>query len=227
MEKFCPRCGKTVKKVFGSKNVCSDCFRIIEDFVEIPDEIEFVQCSVCGSYRIKNVWKEFESDQKLVYDVLKKYEREDVEMSASFKKKGKKYDVKVLMEVEREGEQIRQVKKTLLFPEQKQCLKCSRYQGGYFEAIVQLRGGVSEDLFGELMERAGKITRKDRSDFVSDVKEIHEGYDLYVSSLKMARFLIDVLKEDFDVEENWSRELVGRKDGEEVFRTVVSVRVST
>ncbi len=225
MEKFCPRCGKTVEKVHGPKNVCADCYRTTEDFVEIPEEIEFIQCPVCGNYRIENVWKDFEGDQKLVYDVLKQFEKEEVEMAVSFKKRRNKYIVEVMMEVQDAGDTIRQVKNTELVPKEKQCKKCSRYQGGYFEAILQLRGKISEDMFGELMEKAGRMTSKDRSDFVSNVEEIHGGYDVYVSSLKMLRSILEDLNEEFDVDENWSRELVGRKDGEEIYRTVVSARI--
>ncbi len=225
MDKFCPRCGKTVEKVFGKNNVCTDCFRETEDFVEVPEEVRFVQCSVCGNYRIKNVWKKYESDEKMVYDVLKQFEKEDVEMAVSYQRRGERIFSELIMEVEENGETVRQVKNIVLTPEKKQCKKCSRVHGGYFEAILQLRGKINQNMLGDLMEKAGRRTFKDKSDFVSNVEEIHGGYDIYVSSLKMVRGILEDLKKDFNVEENWSREIVGRSDGEEVYRTVVSARV--
>ena len=225
MEKFCPKCGKTVEKVFGPKNVCVDCYRDMEDLVEIPEEINFVQCSVCGSYRIQNVWKKFESDEKLVFDVLRQYEDEDVKMSASFNKRGEVYDVEVLMEEDKKGRKVRQVAETRLVPEKKQCMKCSKYHGGYFEAILQIRGDVSNDMLGELMDSAAEVTEEDRNDFISNVEEIHGGFDVYVSSKKMLRSLLEDLKNEFRVEEKWSKELVGQEEGEEVYRTVVSARI--
>lgn len=226
MEKFCPKCGKTVEKLFGPRKVCVDCYREAHDFVEIPDEINFDQCSVCGNYKIKNVWKGFESDEKLVFDVLGQYEKEDVEMGASFKRQGEVYNVKVVMEENINGERIRQVKEVQLVPEKKQCRKCSRFHGGYFEAILQIRGDVTENIFGEMMEFAGRKTSEDRSNFVSNVEEIHGGYDVYVSSMNMLRSILQFLKERLKVEEEWSKELVGQKEGQEVYRTVVSARIS-
>ena len=226
MEKFCPRCGKTVDKLFGPRKVCIDCFRDTQDFVELPDEIRFEQCSVCGNYRIKNVWKEFESDEKLVFDVLGQYEKENVEMGASFRRQGEIYDVNVVMEKEVNGEIVRQVKELEMVPEKTQCMKCSRFHGGYFEAILQIRGKINQDIFGNMMEFAGRKTSEDRSNFVSNVEEIHGGYDVYVSSMNMLRSLLNFLKDDFGVEEKWSKELVGQKEGQEVYRTVVSARIS-
>ncbi len=75
------------------------------------------------------------------------------------------------------------------------------------------------------MESAGRVTSKDRNDFISDVAETDNGYDVFVSSKKMARSLIQFLEERFQVDANWTRELVGEDDGERVYRTVVSVRL--
>ena len=225
MDKFCPRCGKTVDKLFGPRKVCIDCFRDTQDFVELPDEIRFEQCSVCGNYRINNVWKDFESDEKLVFDVLGQYEKEDVEMGASFRRQGEVYNVNVVMEREVNDEIVRQVKELEMIPEKTQCMKCSRFQGGYFEAILQIRGKINQDNFGNMMEFAGGKTSEDRSNFVSNVEEKHGGYDVYVSSMNMLRSLLEFLKEHHGVEEKWSKELVGQKEGQEVYRTVVSARI--
>ncbi|MDY6788853.1 MAG: 60S ribosomal export protein NMD3 [Candidatus Nanohaloarchaea archaeon] len=225
MQKFCPKCGEEADDLFGSRGLCRDCFEGAVDLVDLPEEITFDQCSVCASYKVKNTWKDFESDQKLIFDLLRPYEKEEVEMSASFRKKGEKYIVNVLMEKPVKGEIIQQTSEVVLKPEKKQCKKCARYAGGYFEVIVQLRGNISEDMFGELMESAGKVTSQDRNDFISNVEEIDQGYDVFVSSKKMARSMISFLEERFKLEKKWSRELVGEEEGEKIYRTVVSVRI--
>ncbi len=226
MQKFCPRCGKEVEKVFGPRGLCSDCYSETAEFVELPDEITFDQCSVCRSYKVENTWNEFESDEKLVFDLLKPFEKEEVEMSAAFNREGEKYVVQVFMEKEENGEIVKQASEVVMRPEKTQCFKCSRYSGGYFEAILQLRGKVTDEMLGQLMDTAAEMTNKDRNDFISNVEEIHGGYDIYASSLKMVDRLVQQLEERFEVEEKRSRELVGEKDGEEVYRTVVSARVT-
>jgi NMD protein affecting ribosome stability and mRNA decay len=75
------------------------------------------------------------------------------------------------------------------------------------------------------MDEAAHVTDRDRSAFISNVEEIDNGYDLYLSNRKMARALLDHLKEQFNVDEQRSKELVGESDGEKQYRTVISARV--
>ncbi|MDY6778407.1 MAG: 60S ribosomal export protein NMD3 [Candidatus Nanohaloarchaea archaeon] len=224
MQKFCPKCGADVEQVFGSNGLCRDCFTEEHDLVELPDEITFRQCRVCGSYLVGHSWNEFESDEKLVYDLLEKYEEEEVEMSASFRQRGEVYLVNVLMRQTINGEEIEQTHEIRMEPEKTQCDKCSRHQGGYYEVILQLRG-LSEDAFGELMDTASGVTEQDRTDFIANVEERDGGYDVYASSRKMAEKLLQELREHFSVEEERSKELVGEEDGERVYRTVIAAHV--
>ncbi|MDY6771083.1 MAG: 60S ribosomal export protein NMD3 [Candidatus Nanohaloarchaea archaeon] len=225
MQKFCPQCGKETDQLFGSKGLCRDCYSEHATFVDLPDEIRFDQCSVCGNYKVENVWKEFESDEKLIYDLLRKHEKESIEMSASFRKQGEKYVVNVLMEKQESGEIVQQTQEVVLKPQKTQCKKCSRFHGGYFEAIVQLRGNVSEAMFGRVMDHAADKTNEDRSDFVSNVEERDGGYDVYVSSNTMAEAILDFIDERFELEQERSKELVGEQEGQKVYRTVISARV--
>ncbi|MCJ7450252.1 MAG: 60S ribosomal export protein NMD3 [Candidatus Nanohaloarchaeota archaeon QJJ-9] len=225
MQKFCPRCGEEVEKVYGNKGLCKDCFIDKEEFVEIPDEIEFRQCSVCKDYKLGNVWKEYKTDQNLVYDLISQYEKDNVDMSASYRKKGEKYVVNVMMVKEVDEKELKQTKEVVLKPEKTQCDKCSKFRGGYYNALLQLRGNITEDSLGELMDRASDLTNEDRNDFVADVVEKHGGYDIYTSTRSMAENLVNILKEKFEMEVKRSKKLVGKEDGQKVYKSTISARI--
>ncbi len=225
MQQFCPKCGTETDQLFGSRGLCRDCYSEHTEFIELPDEIRFDQCSVCGDYKVENVWKEYEGDEKLIYDLLRQYEKDTIEMSASFRKQGETYIVNVLMERYEDSEPVQQTREVRLIPEKTQCRDCSRFHGGYFEAIVQLRGNISEAMFGNVMDHASEATNEDRSNFVSNVEQRDGGYDIYASSSAMAEAIVDFISERFKIEKTRSKELVGADDGQEVYRTVISVQI--
>lgn len=225
MEQFCPKCGTSIEQPLGPKGLCKDCYRERHDLVDLPDEIRFDQCSQCKDYKIENTWHEFTGTQDMIFDLLKPYEDEDVEMSASFRSRGETYIVNVMMIDMVDGTQVEQTQEIELIPEKTQCKTCARFQGGYYEAIVQIRGSISEDMFGELMDAAADLTNKDRNHFISNVEERDGGYDVYVSSQAMANRIIDQLQEHASTDVTRTRERVGEKDGEPVFRNVISARV--
>jgi len=225
MQQFCPKCGTETDQLFGSRGLCRDCYSEHTEFIELPDEIRFDQCSVCGDYKVENVWKDFDGDERLIYDLLRQYENDSIEMSASFRTQGETYIVNVLMERYEDGEPIQQTRELRLVPEKTQCRDCSRFHGGYFEVIVQLRGTISEAMFGKVMEHAGSVTEDDRSNFVSNVEQRDGGYDIYASSSAMADAIVDFIDERFTLETTRSKELVGADDGQEVYRTVIAVQI--
>lgn len=227
MKQFCPKCGTSIDTPLGPKGLCKNCYRERHDLVELPDEIRFDQCSQCNDYKIQNTWNEFTGVQDMIFDLLKPHEEEDIEMSASFQSTGETYTVHVIMIDEIDGKQVEQTQKVQLVPEKTQCPTCARFHGGYFEAIVQLRGAISEDQFGTLMDAAADLTNEDKNHFISNVEERDGGYDIYTSSKTMAKRLVDQLQEHTSVDITRSRERIGEKDGEPVFRTVISARVSS
>lgn len=226
MDQFCPKCGASIDTPLGPKGLCKDCYRKRHDLVDLPDEIRFDQCSQCNDYKIENTWNEFTGTQDMIFDLLKPHEDESVEMSASYQTKGETYIVNVMMIDEIDGKQVEQTQRVKLVPEKTQCPTCARFQGGYYEAIVQLRGTISEAQFGELMDAAADLTNKDKNHFISNVEQRDGGYDVYVSSQAMANRIIDQLKDHANVDIKRSRERIGEKDGEPVFRNVISARVS-
>lgn len=225
MEQFCPQCGTSTDTLLGPRGLCRECYTESFEPLDIPDEITFEQCTHCNDYRIGNTWKEYRGDEPMVLAVLKQYEEEDIDVAVSFRRQGEVYIANLLIRDFEDGELIETTQEVTLRPEKTQCPKCSRYHGGHYSTIVQLRGEVTESSFGELMDRATEITNEDRNNFIANVEERDGGYDIYCSTDTMANGLVDILRDQYDPSVERSRELVGERDGEKQYRKTVAVRL--
>ncbi|MDY6773966.1 MAG: 60S ribosomal export protein NMD3 [Candidatus Nanohaloarchaea archaeon] len=223
----CPRCGDETEG-YGPHNLCRDCFLEEEELIEVPDEIHVERCSHCGRVRRGMDWVEVETDRELIAEVLENEVDTEKVSAVSFEETGDGYLLTLMVEATIEGETLQQEVETELEVEKVQCPTCAKFEGGYYEYVIQLRGGETgkvEEALEEVMDRAAEVTDEDRENFVSDVEEVDGGYDLYVSNRETAEELLKVVRERYDMEEKRSKELVGREDGQEVYRSVVSARL--
>ncbi|UCF08677.1 MAG: hypothetical protein JSW28_03025, partial [Thermoplasmata archaeon] len=112
------------------------------------------------------------------------------------------------------------------------CPECSKQQGGYWEAKVQLRSsgrGLNEEEFEKALEHVDNLLvkrEKDRGAFLSKVEKIHEGVDFYLGSKHVGKMVARELAALFGAQMKESHKLVGRKDGKDVYRTTYAVRIS-
>jgi len=114
------------------------------------------------------------------------------------------------------------------------CPRCSKFLGGYFEAILQVRAedrpltDEERKAIGKLVEeKVDEIMRRDRMGFIQDTIEKEEGLDFYMGSTSSARKLAQAIRERFGGTISEAYELVGvdRQTSREVYRTSVSVRI--
>ena len=125
-------------------------------------------------------------------------------------------------------------KRVTVYVRQTVCPRCSKFLGGYFEAILQVRAedrALSDEerrAIGKLVEeKVDEIMRRDRMGFIQDTIEKEEGLDFYMGSTSSARKLAQAIKERFGGTISEAYELVGvdRQTSREVYRTSVSVRI--
>jgi len=76
-----------------------------------------------------------------------------------------------------------------------------------------------------IVDKAAELTNMNRSDFLSNVEKIDGGYDYYLSTEKMNKKILSELRSKFDPDIERSYELVGERDGQRVYRNIVSVRL--
>jgi len=113
------------------------------------------------------------------------------------------------------------------------CDSCSRARGNYYEAVLQLRAD-GRKLQPEEIERCVDIIyeaidmqrlRGDMNSFVSAVQTLKEGTDFYIGSSKVARRIANVIERSSGAETLETSSLAGRKDGKEIYRISISIRL--
>lgn len=199
----------------------------------VPDRLDVTVCANCGRARIGPDWVDIENERELLYEVLEhNIEGENV-VAVSYLENDdpnapQTYDVTLLVERRVEDTPMQEEVETAIVVERDQCPTCAKFHGGYYTYVVQIRsesGDVPENVLPPLMERAAELTNRNREHFISDVKEFKHGFDIYVSTRTMAEELLKELANHYRLEKKRSKELVGQREGKEVYRTTISARI--
>lgn len=223
LTKFCPRCGREVDELYGEKKkLCADCYPEKYSLLDIPDRVEITVCPVCGRMRKKGEWIEEYAVQGQLAARFEEFSREDVQMELQFWEEDEKMFVRVHAE---KGDMEAYYDAEVEFDEE-QCEECSKFTGGFYKVKLQLRGdGDLERVSEAIAERAAEVTNQSRKDFLSNIEGTDHGYNFYISTERMAKKVLDMLRDRYDPEIKRSYELIGEEDGQEVYRNVISVRI--
>ncbi|MBI2084964.1 MAG: hypothetical protein HYT71_00445 [Candidatus Aenigmarchaeota archaeon] len=196
---FCPRCGKEDKLIDG---LCLNCFKETTVLAEFTGKL--VQCSICKRWLSKGTWKTFEEALQdgikhkgllIETDTTNHGNYYTIEYSIDYKKNIFKGVIEVHSSVRKIA-----------------CTNCSRTRGGYYEAMVQLRGNWRKPF-----EYANWVG-------TSKVDERKEGVDLYVIKFAEAGKLVGMLKKKFKPEVKESSSMAGMKDGQHINRKTIMLR---
>ena len=76
-----------------------------------------------------------------------------------------------------------------------------------------------------MVDEAAEATNETRKDFLANINENDYGYDFYLSTERITKKILSMLRDEYDPEIKRSYELIGEENGEEVYRNVVSVRM--
>jgi nonsense-mediated mRNA decay protein 3 len=204
---ICPRCGKTSDEKEFVEAFCIDCY---EFNIKLPKGLTVQQCKHCNRMNLQGQWQQL-NRRKISEYVAGKCKGDftgadcDIDTgvcSFTFERAGKKVTVQRQVDLQKEVTM---------------CPDCSRASGGYYEAIVQLRGEPSrvEEQAMRLEKRLSKKT------FVSKIEEMHGGLDLYVGSSKAATSVLHEL----GFKPSVARKLFGRRDGKKLYRMSYAIRV--
>jgi NMD protein affecting ribosome stability and mRNA decay len=110
--------------------------------------------------------------------------------------------------------------------QQDQCKDCAKFEGGFYKVKMQLRGEKPlEPVSKEIVDEAAEATNETRKDFLSNIDEHDHGYDFFLSTERMAKKILTMLRDEYDPDIKRSYELIGEEQGEEVYRNVISVRI--
>ncbi|MCL4328496.1 MAG: NMD3-related protein [Candidatus Thermoplasmatota archaeon] len=225
----CIVCGKN-KPLSGG--ICGECLSA-KTKVKIVEPLKLELCPKCGSIRTKGKWHDSRYDlshdsslRRIVTATGKAGVRINSVM-IDFDNKDATGSVEVELQVD--GQLLR--RETVDFPynvTKNSCDTCNKLTGSYFEAIIQIRS-ISRTLTEETrkgMEMCVRaFERKPSNTFISKVKKLKEGYDIYVGNSREARKVTYLLKEEVPCFIQETKKLAGRGDGEDLFRYTFLVRI--
>ena len=219
--KFCPRCGKETDELYGDKKkLCADCYPDKNDLLEIPGQLEITVCSVCGRMRKSGEWIEEYTVQDQLGAKFADFSKDEVEMQLQYWE-----DEGFHVRVHAEKGPIKDYYDTEVEFVDDQCHDCAKFQGGFFKVKIQLRGERPlEEISNEIVDEAAEATNDSRKDFLSNIEKNDYGYDFFLSTERITKKILTMLRDKYDPDIKRSYELVGEQNGEEVYRNVVSVR---
>lgn len=236
---FCPKCGKTDEKNFNG--VCKSCFLKDVVLAEIPSEMEITICAHCQSRLVSGKWLELElSDEKIMLntlnnhiDINKYVENVEIDVETTLAR-GSNIECVAHIKGYVLGEIIEQDYKINFKIKRTVCPECSKFQSGYFEAVIQLRAdkrvldneeiAIVDDI---IADKINKISKKNKMAYISERAVLKEGIDYYVGTYKVAKRLSNTIKDTIGGVVKESPRLMGRDKsaGKDLYRTWISVRL--
>ena len=198
---FCIKCGKEATV----DNFCDDCFAAAHTMFGVKP-FNIFYCDICG---IKN-----DDIKEQIADRIKTDNKID-DVYVHLKIVGNKVHATVDCIGSIKGVKKREKKEVLIILRRKMCELHVKLSGGYYEALIQVRGEHKETILKQL-----KKLLPEKS--VVDVEELKEGYNIKVMSKGTAAGAARVLKNKYTVKDSYK--LVGSKKGQELYRNVYAVR---
>ncbi len=236
---FCPQCGSTHQVMVG--NICKICF--LKDFklISIPQDIGITLCAHCHSQSKEGKWKDLGlSEEEIIYQALEEaigvddivsdinIELEILQMRGSIAECFISTRGNVM------GEDIEQEFHSNVRLNKSVCPDCSKYNSGYYEAVIQLRAD-KRPLSKAEIKTADKIIKetlnrmwvKSRMAYLAQRVEMKEGIDYYIGSQKAARKVISALRDVFGGVMKESPRLISqdKSTGKGLYRTWISLRL--
>jgi len=223
LTKFCPRCGKETDRLYGNKKkLCPDCYPDVNKLLEIPNTVEIDICSICGRMRKKGEWIEEYTLEEQLAAKFEEFSEPETDMELQYWEENEKMFVKVhAFKGDMKADYDTELKIS-----KEQCNTCSQFHGGFYKVKLQLRGeGNLDKISNQIADKAAEVTNEGRKNFLANIEKNKNGYDFYLSTETIAREILGMLKNKYDVDVKRSYELIGEDDGQRVYRNVISVRL--
>ncbi len=233
---ICVECGSQVEEL--KRGLCLECY--VQKYVDadIEDPIEIKLCSKCGSAKKGKKWLERPDLQSIMLDRIE----DAISLSSSIDQfsyhvefhEGDPRNIKVNVTIEMVVEDHIREKdlSSNIILKKDQCTNCSRREGNYYEAILQVRPSKKEmteeqkkGVIRTVHKRIKEDKEKKRDIFITAEREIHGGLDFYLSDKMVSKNLSYDIADKFGGVVTTSSELAGREDGRNVYRMTYSVRL--
>ncbi len=241
----CFICGKEGILIDGR---CREC-HIREAFkFSIPGRIKVPYCKSCNSY-YTNRWKLLNDKLSFVEEIIggnissnheivivKEYSKtkKDTQIKIDFSEEGNVFKIRLGIRPFSDDSSFDMEVSTEILLSGEQCQRCSRFYGGYYEAILQIRDEEKKieleraNLIMELIDDiSDRLISKDRMAFIAKVEERKEGIDIYMGSLSAGRKIANELIKKYGGTIAESHKLMGldKDSGKKIYRTTITARL--
>ena len=231
---FCVECGRE-DELIGS--LCRECYSKKHSLVLLADHVDLTLCAHCSAMESKKGWEDVGSMREAVeraveqaLNLSKDARVTDMKVQISQKdERNFQADIDVLLSVE--GKEFERKLGTIVRLKRGSCPECSKQQGRYYEAILQVRGpgrSLPERTEAEVERlvkgRVSSMRKSSREIFLSKIERVKGGLDFYFSTIPAARSIARELETSMCAEYKESSSLWGRRDGKEIYRMTFMVR---
>lgn len=228
MRSFCVECGAEGEVHDG---LCKDCFIKRGHFVDVPENVDIVLCAHCGALLVGAHWEHVEDTlDHAVKSSIKVAKGVELHPELHIEDEDERnFRVTVGLHIQIHDKDIEffDSRETRVRIKQGTCQECSRQRGFYYEAIVQLRAKhrkLTDDEIEEALANARK-NAADSGSFVSKVVEVKGGVDIYMGKMRDGKALAVSLAARNGASTAETRTLAGRKDGKDLYRWTLLVRM--
>jgi nonsense-mediated mRNA decay protein 3 len=208
---FCVKCGKPAEV----GNFCLRCFLQKRELFSI-ENFRLRVCR-CGSYYDRK-WQAPRTIAEIIDEQIgKRIKTKNRILKKSIRTRA--IGNRVVAEIECRGlilpERVKKAeKKTVeIILKINKCENCSRVAGGYYEALLQIRGRNQEKALNRVKSLSGDIVR---------IKKTDHGYDVFFMDKKTAKRVAGSLKKTFIIKESFK--FITTKGGKRIYRNYYSVR---
>lgn len=218
---FCVECGKDVDETIDG--LCSACYVAKHRLFDIPAIVDVTVCPVCGACKTRGGWLHEEPEHHVQHFLEAKAREAPVER-VSVHRDGET----VTCQGTFKGQEVTETMKVDVRMHKDMCMQCSRLKGGYFEAILQIRknaGNISQEEIDIADDIVARQVIEERGNYVSKRVEHPTGVDYYIGDRGSASMAAKMAKQAFNGKLDISSSLVGRKDGQDVYRDTYIVRI--
>lgn len=232
---FCCECGKELP-IFRD-GVCINCYLKTHTFTKGPAYIDIPICVHCNSYKFKNTWSSDLFDDALHRAIKNEFyiskELEKVNINTKCKETMDGKSCKILISGFLDYQEIIEEHNAQVRLKRSVCDICSRRQGGYYEAIVQIRT-TNRTLTKKELEDVTKTvenfvedlqSKGNRGLFITDIGEEHGGLDFYISEKGAGLSIAKKIQEKYGGEIKKSSKDAGMKDSRQVHRMTFLIRL--
>lgn len=210
-KRFCALCGKTDVPLI--ENLCQACYFKKNPPFSIKHEPELRICPHCFSYKLSKKWVQTQSSnqteflEQAIAQVLPLFIKHSPEFDITVQpqideeiKLTNKIEIPVLISAKKDDIVITETLPVTIIIESAPCEVCTKKMSGAYEAILQfrsLKGRISEEEKLQVYDIIDKTLCLEsyKGAYISEIKEKKQGFDAYVSSIRLAKSIATSAKD--------------------------------